>query len=192
MKDSERKDSKINMHSKWEFVGFILTLLSSCAGYKPANFTLWNLIFLSAIFVNKVHGWALCNRTDVHFSGFINSFPTKPPVTWQIHRVFLQYAKYYMYQSWQCNLEVYYSVPTKLEGNLRSNWVFRLWCLHLNLLLPCGGFVSHTPLNFMRSLARTEDSTGHRASLMVEGCPCGFGPCNCVNVFNKFSCAQCG
>lgn len=159
------------MHPKWESISFILILLPSCVRYKPADFTLWDLTFLSAISEKEIRGWALCNpRTDRRSFRWFHkySFPTEPPITQQIRRVFLQQAQYNMYQRWH----VRFGAALQCAHQIRSpKWAFRLQRLPSNLLLLCGGFLSRVPLNFWKSPARAERSTEHRASLPARAVP---------------------
>lgn len=196
IKDSGRKDSKRNTHPKWESMGFILTLLSSCVRYKTANFILWNLTFLSAIFEKEIRGWALCNTgTDRRsFQWFHKySFPTEPPITQQIHRVFLQYAKYNMYQRWHLRFGAVLQCTYQIGRPLKVKMRFQIAMFTLEPVAPPWWFSA------TRSSQLLEKPCGSRAqhwALSIspgKGCPCGSGLCNRVlNVFSKLSCALCG
>ena len=116
-------------------------------------------------------------QTDVHFSGFINT------VFWLSLLLFSRFTGCFCnmqnrtcIRGGTCGLGLHYNVSSRLEGHLRSKWSFRLQCLHSNLLLTCGAFLSHVPLNFWRSLERAEHSAEHWASLLARAAPEGLGP----------------
>lgn len=126
-------------------------------------------------------------QTDVHFSGFTNTlFLLSLLLLSRFTGYFCNMQNIRCIRGGTYDLGLYCNVPTRLEGHFRSKWGFRLQSLHLNTLLLSGGFLSHVPPNFWRSLVRAEH-------LSWWGLLCGSGLCNHVlNIFSKLSCALCG
>ena len=146
IEDNERKNSKINMHPKWEFIDFILTSLSSCVWYK-ANFKSWNMAFLFSIFEKEIRGWGFWNTgTDRRSFQLFHkySFPTKPPITQQIHRVFLQYAKCKMCQRWHMWFGDLLQCTYQIRRTLKFKTRFWIVTFTLALVAPLWWFsVTH-------------------------------------------------